>query len=320
MSSPKISLDQWKTLVSVVESGGYAQAAKQIHKSQSTLTYAIQKLERLLGVKVFEIKGRKAQLTGAGQILFVRGKALVEEAARLESAAAELGAGWEAELGLAVDLVFPTWLLLQCFAKFSAERPQTRIELHETVLGGTADLLVAGQVDIGIGPVVPPGFSGQALVHVRFVPAAAPSHPLHQLNRALGAADLKPHRHLVIRDTGSRRVKATSIVAHQRWTVSHKATSIRAAAMGLGFAWFPEDAIREELAAGTLKILPLQDGAERYATLYLIHADRDTAGPGARRLAEIIRERVVNSCPGAEKVALPAVPPPAVAQSPQPPH
>src|SRR6476620_11816015 len=119
MASPRITLEQWKALVSVVESGGYAQAAQQIHKSQSTLTYAIQKMERLLKVKVFEIKGRKAQLTEAGRILHARGRALVEEATRLEQAASELSAGWEAEIGIAVDVVFPTWLLLQCFEKFS---------------------------------------------------------------------------------------------------------------------------------------------------------------------------------------------------------
>jgi DNA-binding transcriptional LysR family regulator len=297
MFASRISLEQWKVLVSVVESGGYAQAARQIHKSQSTLTYAIQKMERLLGIKLFEIQGRKAQLTDAGQILYARGKALVDEAGRLEQAAALLAAGWEAEIRIAVEILFPTWLLLQCFATFGAEQPQTRIELYETVLAGNTEALTEGVADLAIGPTIPPGFVGDPLMNVRFVLAAHPSHPLHQLGREVVAADLKPHRHLVIRDTGSRRVKATSVVANQRWTVSHKATSIRAATLGLGFAWFPEDAIREELEAGQLKVLPMREGAERYATLYLIHAGRDALGRGARRLCEIIRERVKNLCP-----------------------
>ena len=61
MTHPRITLDQWNTLVSVVDSGGYARAADRIHKSQSTLTYAIKKLEFLLGVKVFELRGRKEE-------------------------------------------------------------------------------------------------------------------------------------------------------------------------------------------------------------------------------------------------------------------
>jgi len=49
MAAPRISIDQWTALVSVVESGSYAKAAERLHKSQSTLTYAIQQVERLLG-------------------------------------------------------------------------------------------------------------------------------------------------------------------------------------------------------------------------------------------------------------------------------
>jgi DNA-binding transcriptional LysR family regulator len=296
MAAPKISLDQWRALVSVVESGGYAQAAERIHKSQSTLSYSIQKLERLLKVKVFEIEGRKAKLTDAGHVLYTRGKALVEEASQLERAAAALAAGWEAEIRLAVEIIFPTWLLLESMAKFGAEHPNTRLELHETVIGGNTEALTQGLVDFAIGPLVPQGYVGEPLMAVSAVLAAAPSHPLHQLNRPVTAADLKPHRHLVIRDTGSRRERAASVVANQRWVVSHKATSIRAAVMGLGFAWYAEDAIREELDSGRLKALPMREGAERHVALYLIYPDRDALGQGARRLIEVIREHVDRKC------------------------
>jgi DNA-binding transcriptional LysR family regulator len=299
MRGPRVGLDQWNALVSVVESGGYAQASAQLHKSQSTLTYSVQKLERLLGLKAFEIKGRKAHLTAAGQVLYRRGKALLEEAERLERAASHLAAGWEPEIRLAVEVVFPTWLLLRCFAKFAEERPEIRVELFETVLTGHSEALVQGSVDFAIGPTIPPGFLGDPLMQVRFVPAAHPSHPLHQLGRPLSVMDLKGQRHLVIRESGSRRDRETSIVTNQRWTFSNKATSIRAATMGMGFAWYPEDNIREELASGQLKILPLREGAVRYAPVYLVFADRDAAGPGARRLAEIIRDSVRQSCPGA---------------------
>jgi DNA-binding transcriptional LysR family regulator len=66
--------------------------------------------------------------------------------------------------------------------------------------------------------------------------------------------------------------------------------------MGLGFAWFPEDTVRDELERGQLKPLPLREGGERFADLYLVFADRDYAGPGALRLAQIIRESVAEQC------------------------
>jgi DNA-binding transcriptional LysR family regulator len=296
MPPPKISLDQWTTLVSVVESGGYAKAAERLHKSQSTLTYAIQKLEELLGVKVFEIRGRKAVLTATGELLYRRGKTLLDEAARLEHAARELAQGWEPEIRLAVEIIFPTWLLLHCLGEFAKERPETRIELIESVLGGTDEALAHRKVDLAIGSGVAPGFVGDVLLPMRFVCAAAPTHPLHSLGRELTLEDLRRHRHLVIRDSGVQRARPGGWLNELRWTVSHKATSIRAAVMGLGYAWYPEDSIREELDRGTLKPLPLREGAERFTTLYLVFADRDTAGPGTRRLSEIIKEEVRRAC------------------------
>jgi DNA-binding transcriptional LysR family regulator len=243
---------------------------------------------------VFELQGRKAMLTPIGQVLYRRGKALLEEAGRVEHAASALARGWEPEIRLAVDIIFPTWLLLDCLAAFGQERPDTRIELIESVLGGTEEALTEGRVDLAIGGNVPGGFLGDALMQVRFVCAAAPTHPLHQLGRTLTLDDLRQHRHLVVRDSGALRSRSGGWLNEKRWTMTHKATSIRAARMGLGYAWYPEENIREELADGTLVPLPLAEGRERYATLYLVYADAESAGPGTRRLAEILRGRVVD--------------------------
>lgn len=290
MAGPRVTLDQWRALVAVVEAGSYARAAERLHRSQSTISYAVRQIEDGLGVEAFALEGRRAVLTPAGQVLYRRGRALLGEAQRLEDAATSLAAGWEAELTLAVEVLFPTWLLLQCLQDFAREHPGTRIELNESVLGGTEELLREGHAHLAICSRVPPGFIGDPLMHVRFIAAAAPSHPLHRLGRTLTREDLQGHRHLFVRDTATRRERTSGPeLTEQRWTVSHKATSIRAACMGLGFAWYAEDQIREELASGQLLPLPLREGAERWGTLYLALADPDAAGPGTRRLAETIR-------------------------------
>lgn len=288
---PRIALEQWRAFHAVVEAGGYAKAALHLHKSQSAVTYAVQKLERQLGVKVFRIRGRKAELTPAGQVLLRRARSLMDEAAALENAARQLEAGWEPEIRLAVDIAFPTWMLLECLDAFSREQPAIRIDLLETVLGGTEAALVDRQVDLAISPIVPSGFFGDPLIRLRFIAVAAPTHPLHQLGRELTREDLRHYRQLVIRDSGPGRTRdAGWLGADARWTVAHKATSIRATCMGLGFAWYAEGTIRDELASGTLKPLPLRTGAERYAELYLVLPDQDYAGPGTRRLAALLRE------------------------------
>jgi DNA-binding transcriptional LysR family regulator len=294
--TPRISLDQWAALVAIVEAGGYAQASRQLHRTQSTVTYTIQKLEEQLGISVFERQGRRAALTPAGQVLYRRGKALLEDAARIEHSAAGLARGWEPEIRLAVEAIFPTWLLLRALGQFGEEQPDIRIELVEAVLGGVEEAITEGRVDFIIGTLVPGGFIGDPLMQVRFVCAASPAHPLQKLGRAVELEDLRAHRHLVVRDSSVRRSRSGGWLNERRWTVSNKATSIRAACMGLGYAWFAEENIRAELDDGSLQRLPLAAGSERFATLYLVHADREAAGPGTRRLVEILRQHVADNC------------------------
>jgi DNA-binding transcriptional LysR family regulator len=292
--APRITLEQWRALQAVVDAGGYAQAAAALHKSQSTVTYAVQQIQKLLDVKVFEIHGRKAVLTDAGQVLYRRARTLLEEAAHLEHGAAEMAQDWQPEIRLAVEIVFPTWLLLECLAEFAATRPETRVEIFETVLAGTGELLSAGHVDIAIGSERG-GVVGAPLLPVRFIAVAHPDHPLHRLGRPLTERDLKRHRRIFIRDTSTQR-KSDTGGAELRWTVSHKATSIRAVSMGLAFAWLPAENIVRELAEGSLKPLPLKAGAERTAELFLAFSDPEFPGRDAARLGDIIRARCAAAC------------------------
>lgn len=286
-----VTLEQWRCLVAVVDAGSHEKAAALLHKSQSSVTYAVQKIERQLGVEAFRMERGRTALTPAGSLLYRRAQALLEDAAGIELVAARTSAGWEAEIGLAVEILFPTWLLLEGLAEFGKESPQTRIELYESVMDGTAELMRAGTVDIAIATQIPSGLQGEPLLRVRFVPAAHPGHPLHALGRPLTPRDLRKHRHLTVRDTGSRRDKRVpTLEAEQRWTVSNMTTSIGAATRGHGFAWFPEDKIRSELDEGTLKILPLNERAERFVQLHLLW--RDDCGPGVRRLLDILRNSV----------------------------
>src|SRR5260221_10942286 len=178
-----VTLDQWKALISVVDSGGYEKAAEALARSQSSVTYAVQKLQSQLGVKAFEVKGRKAVLTPTGEFLYRRARALVEEAAATERAVRKLSAGWEAEIGLAIEVLFPTWLLLQCLERFGTESPQTRIELIESVLSGTTEALLQGRAQLAIAGIVPQGVVGETLVPIRFLLVAHPSHAPHPLGR-----------------------------------------------------------------------------------------------------------------------------------------
>ncbi|WP_286239558.1 LysR family transcriptional regulator [Neptuniibacter halophilus] len=294
---PQVSLEQWQTLITVVDQGGYAAAAEAMNKSQSSISYAIQKLETSLEIRVFRVEGRKAVLTTAGNALYRRAKVLLEEAAQMEGLAGQYAEGWEPEIRIAMDTLFPAWLMLEVIDQFVQQRPLTRISLQETVLSGTDEALLHNAADLVIGARVPPGFLGDPLLGIEFIAVASPSHPLHQLQRPLDYQDLRLHRQLVVRDSGSRGVDSGWLGADQRLTLSHIGTSIEAACRGLGYAWYPTLKIRKELDSGELKPLTLAVGNKRRLELCLIYSQGNYAGPATRLFGELLQKRLQQCTP-----------------------
>lgn len=290
-----IPLSQWQAALAVVDCGGFAQAAESLDKSQSSISYAVQRLETQLGLRIFQQQGRRAVPTSAGQVLLQRARHLLEHAHGVESTAHELAEGRESVLRLAIEALFPGWLLLQVLAQFDRLRINTRIEVLESVLSGTEEALLRREADLVITPRIPPGFTGESLMQIRFVAVAAPDHPLHALGRPLEWADLRRHRQLVVRDSGSQRSSAGWLDAEQRWTFSHPDRSVQAACAGLGFAWYPELLIRDQLQQGTLAALPLIEGRHRHAMLYRVVARPETMGPSCKALVDILHQHIHSS-------------------------
>lgn len=286
----KVTLEQWRMLKAVVDHGGFAQAGEAIHKSASTINHAVHKLQDALGVQILEVRGRRAFLTLAGEALLRRAGQLLEEAQAIEDVAAYLAEGTEAQVRLAVDQIFPQAALASALAHFSAAYPQVRVQLHEPVLSGGAELLYEGVVDLLITASSVQGFLGDPLLSTRFICVAHPDHPLHQSERPLSLRDLRHHRQLVVRDSArSSTLDAGWLKAEQRWTVGHLSTSVGMLIRGLGFAWVPEHLVTTALASGQLKQVPLTAGGTRHTVVQLIHADQDREGAATQFLADQLR-------------------------------
>lgn len=303
---PKTSLEQWAVLAAVVDEGGFAAAGEALHRSQSAVSYAVQQLQAELPVPLTEPRGRRTVLTEAGTTLLRRARAVLAEVDSLEALARNLAQGWEGEIRLAVDIIFPPALLYAALGAFGPVCRATRIEVVEAVLSGTTEALLKREVDLAIVGQLPAGFLGTRLMTVEFVPVAHRDHPLHALGRAVTLEDLKRERQIVVRDSGSRRrLDAGWLGAEQRWTVSHIKTSIEILKHGLGFAWIPREHIRAELEDGLLAPLALVEGAKRSVELHLVYADRDAAGPATRELARLIESLCARAAAAAERKAPP---------------
>ncbi len=293
MKLPRISLEQWAAFKAVVDEGSFANAAEALNKSQSSISYAIARLNELLPTPVLELAGRKAVLTREGKVMYRRASQLLAQAEAAEQTAQLLSRGIESEIVLAIDGLLEPGQLIPVLERFSIMFPMTRLRLLETQLSGTTEALLEKKADIVLGNQIPVGHLGTPLKTIRMVAVAHPDHALCQTGADAGINEweLRPWRQVVLRDSGTRREQdAGWLGSEQRWTVSHFSTSLKVLRAGLAFAFVPYDWVAQDLEHGLLKIVPLSQGAERHLTVYMMMASSDSCGPATSALATLLTQ------------------------------
>ncbi len=225
MTAPRVSIEQWRTLQAVIDCGGYAQASEHLHRSQSSVSYAIRRLEDQLGLKVLEINGRKAELTETGKLVLQRARELIRDASEIETIAHQSRTGWEHSLRLVVDAAYPTSLLTQALELFVPQSHGTQVILKEVILSGAEDLFESGEADIIIGHQMPANKLGTEIIRIPFIAVAHRDHPLNQLDRAISEDDLRKQRQITVSDSGHQQRNFGWLSATQRWSVSSLHTS-----------------------------------------------------------------------------------------------
>lgn len=290
MKAPRVTLEQWRTLQAVVDHGGFAQAAEAMHRSQSSVSYTVARMQEQLGAPLLRIDGRKAVLTEAGEVLLRRSRQLVKQASQLEELAHHMEQGWEAEVRLVVDAAYPTANIVRALSAFMPQSRGCRVRLREEVLSGVEEVLKEGSADLAISALNITGYLPIELGEVEFTAVAHPEHPLHRLQREVTFQDLEGQMQVVTRDSGRIQPRDSGwLGAEQRWTVGSLPTARTFVASGLGFAWLPRHLICRELAEGLLKPLPMEQGGTRTPRFYLYSNKDKVLGPASQILVELIK-------------------------------
>lgn len=289
MYRPKSTLEQWRILQAVVDHGGYAHAAEQLNKSQSSLNHAVSKLQSILGVQLLEVKGRKAYLTEAGEVMLRRSRHLTQNVHDLEDLAYNLKQRWEPEVTLAIDLAYPKSLLVPVLRSFAKDCRGSRLKMLDTVITGTEEAITQGWADLVISHAVPKGFLGEPIAEVNFILVCHPEHPLTKVDSPIDPNELQQHLQLVIKDTSaSPNEQQGWLKSESRWTVSQFHTAVDLMLEGMGFCWLPEHTVNQLIADNKLSKLALQGSSFRKLISYLVKPKPDNIGPCSSLLAELI--------------------------------
>src|ERR1039458_7359296 len=268
------TLDAWEILQAVVQLGGFGPAAKKLNRSQSTISYAIGRLQEQLGVRLFEIHGRKAQLTEAGRVLLADVEPHLAGFHELEQRARVMASGGASEIRISVDSIFPDDRLFGVLAAFSRSFPRVRLQLRQgTFLSADSEFSL---------------HNAQICV-TGLISSELPVQPLLTTRRKLSRSDLMPHILVSIESAASGSLKQQPRLPAQRvLPVSTIESAIAAVRSGLCYGWLPKYRIQSELDSGDFVALPLPVGKTREVRLNLVCRDLSVSNSEAYALAELL--------------------------------
>lgn len=254
----KLSLESLQWLVVVAERGSFSAAARVLGKAQSAVSTAIANLEIDLGLTLFDRSGRLPRLTLAGDRMVAEARALLAQQGQLQAVAAELAAGIEARLTLAIDDGSLLPWLAPVLEQLAGRYPSLELELLFPMMEDLDEMLLSGRAQLGVGyqgMTTPAALARFGLGQMAMPLVVAPGHPLAQM-AAPALADLGRYRQLLVtgRQPGVERERfrlSTTI-----WWAEGDLSVLELVKRGLGWASVPAFLLTDALARGEVVRLP----------------------------------------------------------------
>jgi DNA-binding transcriptional LysR family regulator len=285
----RTTLDEWEILQAVVQLGGFAPAAKQLNRSQSTISYAIARLQEQLGVTLFDIKGRRAHLTELGRVLLADVEPHLAGFRQVEQRVHSIASGGASEVRLSVDSIFPSRRLYAALAEFTRIFPYVHPKLRQDTFLAADSEFSLHQAQLCISGLVSREIFTEPILSIRMVAVARRDHPLHAMKRKLTRPDLLPHMLVTIAGSASGTLKHQPHVAAQRvLPVASVEAAVDTVRSGLCFGWLPAYSIDADLASKELLPLRLPAGGTREVRLNLACKDINSLSREVNVLANLL--------------------------------
>jgi DNA-binding transcriptional LysR family regulator len=145
-----MELIQLRHFVTIAEAMSFTGAANQLHVSQPALSYQMQRLEKDLGVKLFDRKGRTIALTADGELFLPLAQGVLfqaDDAVRVlrEHVGAEVG-----EVRLGCNPSIAIHLIPGVLGAFHKDYPRVRVEMIEAGDMELQHTVQRGRVDFAV--------------------------------------------------------------------------------------------------------------------------------------------------------------------------
>ena len=288
--------DSVQVFLAVLDHGSFSAAARALGRVPSAVSMAIANLEAELDLPLFDRAGREPRPTAAARALEPQARLLAGQLRQLDAHALALTQGLEERLAIAIapELLSAHWR--EPLAQLAAEYPLLEVEVLAAPQADALALLHAGRVQLAL-VFERPSLDGregfQEVGSEALVAVMSPQHPA-LLAAGEGGQLREEHltgtRQIVVAGRDTRETDPRFVFSRQTWRTDNPVAALGLLEAGLGWGWLPRSFVRPQLAAGTLREVPLANLTNALELwVDVVWSKEQPLGLGARRLVALMQ-------------------------------
>jgi len=288
----KLALSDLEAFVAVADLASFRKAADSVHLSQPALSRRVAKLERVLGVRLFDRTTRSVGLTAVGREFAAKARALLTE---LESllAMGDVAATRSGEVTVACVPSAAYYFLPELIGRYHERFPGIRVRIIDEGANTVLGAVVGGEADFGINFIgsQDPDVDFQPILEEPFVVVCRRDHSLTH-KRSVTWAELGRHDYMTVSKSSGNRLLIDLALARMserpRWfyEVRHVSTLLGLVEAGLGVTAVPRLAM-PQAGHPTLAAVPLVEPTVT-RTVGLIRRRGRSLPPAAQELYALV--------------------------------
>jgi DNA-binding transcriptional LysR family regulator len=292
-----LTLTRLQAFVAVVDHGGFSAAAASLALGQSTVSFHVKALERLLHARLILYRQRQVHLTAAGQELYRVASSMLRDTERLAATVRNIDQGQIGQLRVGASMAFELAAFFdRVVAPFRRAHPLLQLGLEFGHSVRLAQAVHDHQLDLAYVQNwrLPAAARYEALHHADFTLMVAAHHPLARQAAATEAqvyaaglitAPLHsqewPHYERLLREAGLRRYRVALEIdgVHARLLATQAGLGV----MGVFVPPFAADHLHQALSPLHLEQPPPS------AEFGIVSGEPGSSTPAARQFAEWLR-------------------------------
>ena len=260
-----------RTLQAIARSGSFSRAGESLHLSQPAISHHVRHLEHVVGVPLLVRRGRRASPTEAGAVLLEHAGRAFKVLEEAREAIQRLRGRVAGRVTVGTGATASIYLLPALLRRVRARYPELDLVVVTGNSGELAAAVSRGELDVGVVTLPVPAGRGLAISPFyvdRLVAIAPPGRPWRR-RAPMTAAELACEPVILYERGGTirrvvddwfRRGRATPRVAME---LGNAEATKKLVGAGLGLSIVSEIAVKADVKAGALSLIPLRPALHR---------------------------------------------------------